>query len=98
MVINSKFRKSVDRKAALKMLAKDAELFVTASERRVLFFLQGKLGKRSLVDEKIQLFARLLNVAFAIPTTEKRFNKITFSGLDNYSIGQSNGHRGIMVS
>ena len=46
---------------------------------------QGKLGKKSLVDERIQLFARLSNVA----TTEERDNEINISELDNYSICQS---------
>ena len=46
---------------------------------------QGKLSKKSLVDERIQLFARLSNVA----TTGERDNEINISGLDNYSICQS---------
>ena len=45
----------------------------------------GAPGKKSLVDERIQLFARLSNVA----TTGERDNEINISGLDNYSICQS---------
>ena len=43
---------------------------------------RSKLGKKSLVDERIQLFARLSNVA----TTGERDNEINISGLDNCSI------------
>ena len=43
----------------------------------------GKFGKKSLVDERIQLFPRLSNVA----TTGERDNEINVSGLDNCSIG-----------
>ena len=42
----------------------------------------GKFGKKSLVDERIQLFARLSNVA----TTGERDKEINISGLDNCSI------------
>ena len=92
MMINSEFKKSVDRQAT-EMLAKDPELFVTGKLVRGAFFSFHKMDRaslaRSLPSIRDTIVRSFVKRGIAIPTTGERDNEINISGLYNYSIGQS---------
>ena len=91
-MINSEFKKSVDRQAT-EMLAKDPELFVTGKLVRGAFFSFHKMDRasfaRSLPSIRDTIVRSFVKRGIAIPTTGERDNEINISGLYNYSIGQS---------